>query len=68
MPKGPQGQKPSVAMIGLRAVLFVAVALAGRGVIMDALRGQPTAWSFLVIAIMCGLAVYVILDLRKRYA
>ena len=57
-----------MAIISLRAVLFVAVALAKRGVIMDALRGQPTVWSFVVIAIMIGLGAYVILNLRTRYA
>lgn len=61
-------QKPSLAMIGLRALLLITLGFIGRDVIMDALRGHANVWSVVVIAIMCGLAAYVILDLRKRYS
>jgi hypothetical protein len=67
-PSMTQTQKPSLAMIGLRAALFVGLGFVWRGMIVDALRGHPTVWSIVVIAIVLGLAAEVILDLRKRYA
>ena len=55
-------------MICLRATLFVALAVFANHPLLDALRGHPNLGSVVVIALMCGLAAYVVSDLWKRYA
>ena len=63
-----QAQKLSLAMIGIRAALLIALAVFANRPLRDAVQGHPNLGSFLVIAVMCGLAAYVVSDLWKRYA